>query len=94
MTKEQDQVKHTPGPWRFDGLYSIVSDSGESVAHDLDVSPNCEANACLIAAAPELLGALKGSLNSFKCTQKPEHYPEGHWCNRAISAIAKAEGLK
>ena len=54
--------KHTPGPWAIsdykDGRYSIVIDNEGFDVAKVDY-PNQEANALLIAAAPELLEALK-----------------------------------
>jgi hypothetical protein len=61
--------KYTPGPWRlteFQGCFAYVS----SVYHgdlarvvwrieDDEHTPECEANARLISAAPDLLEALK-----------------------------------
>jgi hypothetical protein len=53
------EMLHTPGPWEVDGLY--VRANGEYIC-DIklaDDDPNVIANARLIAAAPELLAALK-----------------------------------
>jgi hypothetical protein len=84
-------TKHTPGPWEFTGKYlvtqtdntllSIKPESAEGGAH-------FEANARLIAAAPDLLAAL-------------ENFPVGPWplldqfiWNETVRlpALAKAEG--
>lgn len=67
-------AKYTPGPWR------LLDDAGHPAnirigstrrphvakvyAESLDRDPNCEANARLIASAPDLLEALKDSLAS------------------------------
>ncbi len=70
MTKASNTTKqHTPGPWglcddRKDGVSVITSggDDGRSIAFIelVDVSePELEANARLIAAAPDLLAALE-----------------------------------
>ena len=61
---------HTPGPWEikrhFDPGYKFISAQKHVglaqvvwCMEDEDRSPSCEANAYLIAAAPELLGALQ-----------------------------------
>ena len=61
---------HTPGPWEiklhFDPGYKFISTQKHTALaqvvwcmEDEDRSPECEANAHLIAAAPELLGALQ-----------------------------------
>lgn len=57
--------KHAPGPWSIDTEYNTIIDVDESDVVQLypeDVSDEAAANARLIAAAPELLEALK-SLN-------------------------------
>jgi hypothetical protein len=62
--------KHTPGPWQikrhFDPGYKFISAQKHTALaqvvwcmEDEDRSPECEANAHLIAAAPELLEALE-----------------------------------
>jgi hypothetical protein len=61
---------HTPGPWEikrhFDPGYKNISAQKHTALaqvvwcmEDEDRSPSCEANAHLIAAAPELLEALE-----------------------------------
>lgn len=83
--------KHTPGPWvvwysDWPGVVGVECASGETIAdcshsNDPDLS---EANARLIAAAPELLEALRGFV---ECDEPScEHYAA------ASAAIAKAEG--
>lgn len=96
--------KSTPGPWEitsqngdpeegFRGITGPERTNSLGKNYRLYVAQYClPHDAELIAAAPDLLDALKGSLASFKCTQKPEHYPADHWCNKAIDAIAKATG--
>jgi hypothetical protein len=66
--------KHTPGPWRVtnnpDGVYHdtmslVVTDKGEVCGPRqirLQAPGDVEANARLIAAAPDLLAALKALL--------------------------------
>lgn len=55
---------HTPGPWRFDAEYGRVEADGRRVCDmpsaGLSLYPEeYEANARLIAAAPEMLEALR-----------------------------------
>ena len=83
--------KHTPGPWRVEADGVIVGpsngfspfggcgccDSPWMNGHDGEA---CQANARLIAAAPELLGALKDMGARYGLTEQ------------ARAAIAKAEG--
>ena len=53
-----------------------------------------DANARLIAAAPDLLTLLNDALASFKSTQQPGHYSEGHWSTRVEALITSIEGEK
>lgn len=101
-------MTHTPAPWTvrraskpdnvggFD--YAIFDDDGKIIAEtfqkvDVGAERPCEANAKLIAAAPELLFALKEIMPFVGCDITGEHYEE---CvaltTLAVRAIAKAEG--
>ena len=87
-------TKHTPGPWYVT--------QGEKWPFDLAVEPNIlvvatqEANAHLIAAAPELLGALKSLLalddNTSPFGGEIQQDRIERTIDRARAAIAKAEG--
>lgn len=89
------KTQHTPGPWKatdIDGYEQgfknrVYSAIGSLVAH-VDWYDNgwTPANARLIAAAPELLAALKSGMPWIS-----DHAPTEIW-NDAINAIAKAEG--
>jgi hypothetical protein len=110
--------EHTPGPWKIDarkyteyGMYHI-SGGQYIVAHALGEMPSCEVeaggNARLIAAAPELLAALKRidewfmlwapkGPDDFRTSFTAEGWPSLHpevvaIWRQARSAIAKAEG--
>nr|OAP95151.1 hypothetical protein A4U53_18185 [Rhizobium leguminosarum] len=87
---------HTPGPWKFKtdhlkgdcGIHAegtgIFAEAFTDIRHAGEGNrTEALANARLIAAAPDLLDALKGLLSS------PTH--EG-WQGEARAAIAKAEG--
>lgn len=76
-------MKHTPGPWKDDGhMNVIVETDGTSATQICCVyGRNGIANACLIAAAPELLEALEAIV---------EHF--GDPLKVALPAIAKARG--
>ena len=83
------QATHTPGPWKVNG-YMVRTDCKIS----LFVANCCygatdaiEANARLIAAAPELLAALEWAVE----TADTEQY-EADWYAAARAAIAKAKG--
>lgn len=105
---------HTPGPWNLGGVsnprtdprYSIWGptppgkQSGEWIAKDV-----AKANARLIAAAPELLAALKAILEAFDrrvFVRNVRHDDDPNWAidliphlaalANAQTAIAKAEG--
>lgn len=96
-------MKHTPGPWVIDANpFEVWISKGPGhglVCHCAPYcppSPNSEqgqefvANARLIAAAPELLEALKGILEIGKRdTTNPKY--DGYY-ETARAAIAKAEG--
>ena len=90
--------KHTPGPWRVVDSWNdhmVESQNGEEIIwqdgpHDTPTIN--EANARLIAAAPDLLEALESMLQSFLITQSLDDYPIDAPCNKARAAIAKAKG--
>ena len=92
-------TQHTPGPWVTDrnqhGECHVMDEFGIAIA-DMAVDYSSikkieehEANARLIAAAPELLEALKDMLDGHEdaCTG----YGEGA-ADKARAAIAKATG--
>lgn len=99
------QKRHTPAPWiakeddeHHSSYAHIIGDKGEYIArvplysHELDKHrPEQEANARLIAAAPELLDALQVAVKHMN-----DPYPAGddlsHVLARAEAAIAKANG--
>lgn len=92
-------TQHTPGPWHVSKASPTrVIESGprgNSIAKmGLNLGAcsqeEAEANARLIAAAPDLLEALQGMLLGFSLTQNPDAYPSDAPCNKARAAIAKA----
>ena len=94
-------AKHTPGPWRFawGGGHALVFDAkgGPTIAGvpfncDDDI-PLVEANARLIAAAPELLEALQSCEKALQALCHPvcKDDPDSP-LNLASAAIAKATG--
>ena len=92
-----DNVKHTPGPWiteRCDTGIEILNTEQESVAVACHFgnpysSIREEANAKLIAAAPDLLKALEKMSVEF-ATHKDESSNAAHAWHLAQQAIAKA----
>lgn len=95
------KTEHTPGPWHYGGLTRFVTDGeGEPVARvELrKASPTheeCVANARLIAAAPELLEALK-HIEKYCQAQANETTDETALWQQArgfaMTVIARAEG--
>ncbi len=85
-------MKHTPGPWMLlkGSSWHIWPDVGVQNQHNLiaDVrfSPEGDANARLIAAAPDLLAAL----NRLLATDE-DHETVEDWA-AAKAAVEKAEG--
>lgn len=93
------RIAHTPGPWARDGV-TVFADLGDGInACDIAVMINDgvlplaqkEANACLIAAAPDLLEACKLAKSTLNVNGHTEQERAGavRICN---AAIAKAEG--
>ena len=91
-------TQHTPGPW--ENLGTIVQAAGlisidilPASAPDRPVThAEIEANARLIAAAPELLMALKELVGRH---DRPHGFPDEHWYGplaQQRTAIAQAEG--
>jgi len=91
----------TPGPWQVlpplgEGDYSVHSERVTAYGNCyVAVIPNCphaeaEANARLIAAAPELLKAVQ---IAYACLRRADtERDENRVVNILLSAIAKAEG--
>lgn len=90
---KQQQAKHTPGPWHLiknGPATSSVSASGQWIA-TLSTRNNIErANARLIAAAPELLAALKYMVAAQ--AMRWDAADRRVSLEQASAAIAKAEG--
>lgn len=61
-TKNETSSKHTPGPWRatqhHDDSWTVRTDLGANALAHVTVGKNDDADARLIAAAPEMLEAL------------------------------------
>ena len=84
-------VKHTPGPWRIDpgpgfSRNRIEDADGICVAFAWGLGLEADANARLIAAAPDLLVALKEAADPIA------GHLHGPTLDRALAAIDKAEG--
>ncbi len=97
--------KHTPGPWtaqRVHGCKQIGPKLGPhrqshiselACTSGLNDEAEDEANARLMAAAPELLESLKGMIGRFeeKAGERPHKFCGCTYCH-ANAAVAKAEG--
>ena len=87
-------TKHTPGPWSADEYVSpphtwfIRGPNLEKIVSGPQ-PPLTAANACLIAAAPELLDALAVMLKAYDFG---EQFTPNHPIAIARAAIAKATG--
>lgn len=87
------EAKHTPGPWvRGDGdPHQILSSlTWDCVAEVNDALPEGEANANLIAAAPELLAALEAMIAKATKQNWNDNYPDQ--LAQAFAALDKAKG--
>lgn len=88
--------KHTPGPWHYfetaDGRCRVKPLNGKYIVAECSaMEPQCEeqrANARLMAAAPDLLEALKAARRFVVSS----HEPVGSELDDIDAAIAKAEG--
>lgn len=96
-----DKAKHTPGPWqscphpaddreRFSHWVCEENDPGHNIGICLcETRPDSEANACLIAAAPDMLAALQRAI----WFDHPSEMEEpGGLFHDIRAAIAKATG--
>ena len=86
-------MTHSKGPWNFHPSSSIVGsliDNGDNniaIAMPLSVKEECEANARLISAAPDLLEALKWCAGHAYAGGKS--FGD---CGIVADALSKAEG--
>src|SRR4051812_31379349 len=101
-TKENlagERTQHTPGPWRVDGRFVMASKGAGAIAETFPHGPGktagtAEANARLIAAAPELLEALKLLANRIAPMPRPmmHQMSDTELVTMADAVVAKAEG--
>ena len=102
-------IKHTPGPWTvewpMDGGALIMAEDGHGHLGRVDVRyskrnnlEEAEANARLIAAAPDLLEACRDTVNKLvNIHTVGSDQDKGRWLSSIsllASAIAKATGKK
>jgi len=94
-------VKFSPGPWSIDGSVNagnldVINGEGRIAMIDDSRStgwnvPTINANARLIAAAPDLLAALR-EIHDAIAAGEGDFSPSGDWYREASAAIAKALG--
>ena len=90
--------KHTPGPWQIangeDRRVYLINHGRDAVGETVYTDTRNPADARLIAAAPDLLAALKGILREHDALQMAEGRTGDRWpaATRARAAIAKATG--
>jgi len=102
---DRQMTQHTPGPWKFEDEM-VISHSGNIcdpyARPTVDTEPDeMEANARLIAAAPEMLGVLRAIIEyleehedwtrEFFTENDPDTWESG-WIEQARATIAKATG--
>lgn len=91
----------TPGPWNIGEYHKhcVFDKNGYVIADCLASAPSCstvlaENNACLIAAAPELLEALTGIIEIGKRDMRNPKYDGYFEFSKEVIAKAKAEATK
>ena len=85
--------EHTPGPWFYErdfDYYLIETEDGHAVVTGKDNTEGNEADYRLIAAAPDLLEALRDMVALVR--DVAPQYAESTVAANARAAIAKAEG--
>lgn len=95
------EIKHTPGPWEVDSskirrIFWVTDEEGRDIC-DLFCRPhgeimpfeNAQANAYMIAAAPDMLAALKQVSSALS---NPDHTRWKVLQDNVDAAINKAEG--
>ena len=108
ISQPRPAAKHTPGPWEVypskdrdgDSTLSIRGQAQFIATMDIQsinggpfkLPPNGEANARLIASAPDLLWALHACLADLQDITSAEGGDESEAMKQARAAIAQAEG--
>ena len=87
----------TPGPWRIGDKHQTdiyAARAGHAIARTVNphYAGECEANAVLIAAAPELLEALEWLVDILPDPELDNDELQRVWTKKARAAINKATG--
>jgi hypothetical protein len=89
-------TNHTPGPWEAKDQWGYIkvhsAENGVCVIHGLD--SKAQANANLIASAPDLLSALRFLLADYVAIEVETLTGSSVPVEMARAAIAKAEGAE
>jgi len=102
------EAKHTPGPWTAKGQYVFAGPDCIGICDTDNASvERCEANARLMAAAPDLLEALRTCIAMIDASMEHQPFEEGlyeagvtdvelqpgggYMLSQARAAIAKTE---
>lgn len=92
--KTQEKTSHTEGPWKYEAetktIRSVHGNYWLATMNSWNSSINNEANAQLMASAPELLEALKALM--FLTELDSIYWSSTEEFKRAQKAIKKAEG--
>lgn len=99
------ELTHTPGPWGIKrskdgsgdigitapGVYNVVAECFAAMRHAAERSPEVDANARLIASAPDLLAALTALAAAARTACDARRYPElTEALSEADAALSKA----
>ena len=86
------KAKHTPGPWKAEAIEGnvIVFDSNHHCVCEVAYSGPKNANAKLIAAAPDMLESLKYIAKLLGSLKVPQGETEDMAYSEAVKAIKKA----
>lgn len=89
-------TKHTPGPWNWHGPYmggaykaSGLNEQDLTMVDIYITGDNAHSDACLIAAAPELLAALERFIDPRELTT---HEAQRNRLDQARAALSRAKG--
>jgi len=96
MANEAKPQAHTPGPWHVNSFGQILDKHGDQIAdlENSDFPEQEDANAPLIAAAPDLLAALRAVEHAFAVGEPSDGFGSAMEtaAKLARAAIAKADG--
>jgi hypothetical protein len=99
----ETKTTHTPGPWKVYRYsdsqnapqWTVGTEGGTRIADNLErglPQDEAQANASLIASAPDLLGALRRLLDCPCCNEDDQEDETCEAIEKAIDALTKAEG--